>query len=175
MVVAAVWAASTRPWALGAQRLDAPWQAPEFTHTAAEAWINSPPVTLAALEGRVVVLDFWTWGCWNCRRSVPWLRELARRFPDELAIVGVHTPEFKHEMDPAGVRRQVAELGLDHPVMLDNDFSYWEAMGTRYWPTFYLIDKAGRVREKMVGEVLPNGNKAGVLEDRIRALMAETT
>lgn len=172
---AVIWAVSARPWALGADRRDAPWQAPEFTHSADSAWINSRPLKLADLEGRVVLIDFWTYGCWNCRRSFPWIKEMRARFSDEgLVVVGVHTPEFKYEMEQDGVRRHVEKLGLDHPVMMDNDFSYWEAMSNRYWPTFYLIDRSGRVRQRVIGEVLPNGEKARDIESRIRALLAET-
>lgn len=123
LVAAAVWTVSARPWALGAEPVDRPWPAPEFTHSGERDWINSRPLELAGLEGRVVLVDFWTHGGWNSRRSMPWLKELISRFSDDaLVVVGVHTPEFKHEMDPAGVRRQVQELGLRHPVMMDNDF-----------------------------------------------------
>lgn len=175
LVAGVVWTVSARPWAPGAEAAAPPWQAPEFTHTRDQDWINSRPLELAGLEGRVVLLDFWTYGCWNCRRSVPWLETLTARFPAEaLVVVGVHTPEFKHEADPAGVRRQVRALGLRHPVMLDNDFSYWEAMGSRHWPTFYLIDKSGRVRQRVIGEVRPDSGKAAALESRIRVLLAES-
>lgn len=172
---AVVWALTGRPWALGADPDGGLAPAPEFTHSADRDWINARPLKLAELRDRVVLIEFWTYGCWNCRRSFPWVRMLAKRYSDrELVVVGVHTPEFKYEMDPDGVRRHVAEFGLDHPVMLDNDFSYWEAMGNRYWPTFYLIDKSGRVRLRTVGEVLPEGRKAAELEDRIRLLLAES-
>jgi len=175
VMASVVWAASARPWAVGADSHQAPWPAPEFTHSADAAWINSRALRLSELEGRVVLVDFWTYGCWNCKRSFPWIREIATRFSaDGLVVVGVHTPEFKYEIDPDGVRRHVEKYRLDHPVMLDNDFSYWEAIGNRFWPTFYLVDKTGRVRERVVGEVLPDGEKARVIEARIRALLAET-
>jgi thiol-disulfide isomerase/thioredoxin len=175
VLAAAVWAVSARPWALSAQDLDPSRLAPEFTHTSAEAWINSVPMKLADLEGRVVLIDFWTYDCWNCRRSVPWIKALASRFGDDgLVVVGVHTPEFKYERDADAVRQHVEELGFDHPVMVDNDFSYWDAMGNRHWPTFYLIDKSGRVRQRTIGEVLPDGDKARELEARITALLGET-
>lgn len=174
LAAAAVWTVSTRPWALGAEPSEPPRQAPEFTHRGDSAWINSRPLMLADLEGRVVLIDFWTYGCWNCKRSLPWIKALASRYSnDGLVVVGVHTPEFKHEIEPAGVRQHVKEFGLDYPVMMDNDFSYWEAMNNRYWPTFYLIDKSGRVRQRVVGEVLPNSEKAAGIEARILALLAE--
>lgn len=175
LVAAAIWTVLARPWALGAEPADRARPAPEFTHSGERDWINSRPLDLAGLEGRVVLVDFWTYGCWNCRRSLPWLQALTSRFSDDaLVVVGVHTPEFKHEMDPASVRRQVRELGVRHPVMMDNDFSYWDAMGSRHWPTFYLIDKAGRVRQRVIGEVRPDSGKAAELESRIRALLAES-
>ena len=100
---------------------DAP-DAPEFTHSAAQDWINSPPLTLEALRGRVVLIDFWTFDCWNCYRSFPWLHSLEERFTEQgLSVVGVHSPEFKHERERANVVKKVAEFKLSHPVMLDND------------------------------------------------------
>lgn len=170
----ALWVATSRPWAVGAERTGAPQSAPEFTHAGEIDWINSRPLKLTELEGRVVLVDFWTYGCWNCRRSLPWIKTLRSRFENELVVVGVHTPEFKHEMDRDRVRTHVAELGIDHPVMVDNDFSYWNAMSNRYWPTFYVIDKSGRVRERVVGEVRPDGEKARKLEAQIQALLSET-
>lgn len=171
----ALWVATSRPWALGADRYDAPRGAPEFTHTAEIDWINSPPLKLTDLAGRVVLVDFWTYGCWNCRRSFPWIKALESRFDDdELVVIGVHTPEFKHEMDREQVAAHVEQFEIDHPVMVDNDFSYWEAMDNRYWPTFYLIDKSGRIRERVVGEVRAGGEKASRLESRIRDLLSET-
>lgn len=171
----ALWVATSRPWALGADRYDPPREAPEFTHTAEIDWINSPPLKLADLAGRVVLVDFWTYGCWNCRRSFPWIKEMKSRYDNgELVVIGVHTPEFKHEMDREQVAAHVQQFAIDHPVMVDNDFSYWEAMDNRYWPTFYLIDKSGRIRERVVGEVRAGGEKASRLESRIQALLSET-
>lgn len=176
VVVAASWAALTRPWAMGPGRMDQPWPAPEFTHEGESDWINSRPLRLANLEGRVVLVDFWTYGCWNCKRSFPFIREIQSEFGREgLVVVGVHTPEFKHEMSHVRVREHVRQFDLDHPVMVDNDFSYWNAMNNRYWPTFYLIDKSGRVRERVVGEIRPGDDRARDLELRIRTLLAETT
>jgi thiol-disulfide isomerase/thioredoxin len=175
VLAAALWVASARPWALGAESTDPPRTAPEFTHDGAIDWINSRPLKLSELQGRVVLVDFWTYGCWNCRRSFPWIKSMASRFSDDgLVVIGVHTPEFKHEMDRSRVREHVEEYQIDHPVMVDNDFSYWNAMDNRYWPTFYLIDKSGRIRDRVVGEVRLEGDKAKKLEDRIRSLLSET-
>lgn len=175
LAAAVVWAVSSRPWALGPVPYEPPWRAPELTHSAPRDWINSRPLKLTELEGRVVLVDFWAYGCWNCRRSLPWVKALAAQFSDDgLVVLGVHTPEFKYEMDRGGVRRHVEQLGLEHPVMLDNDFSYWNAMDNRYWPTFYLIDKSGRVRDRVIGEVLPGSDKARRIEALLRTLLAET-
>lgn len=174
-LVAAVWVVSARPWVLGAVPSTPPWQAPEFPHDAQRHWINSEPLELDDLKGRVVVLDFWSRGCWNCRRSLPWLKSLRARYGDDgLRLVGVHTPEFKHESGREGVEGHVAEHGVRRPVMLDNDFAYWDAMGNRYWPTFYLIDKSGRVRQRIIGEVRPGDDRAGRIEAQIERLLAET-
>jgi len=88
--------------------------------------------------------------------------------------VGVHTPEFEHEKSRAAVKRHVAEHDVRRPVMLDNDFSYWNAMGNRYWPTFYLVDKSGRVRQRIDGEVRPGDDRAAQIEAQIERLLAET-
>lgn len=148
--------------------------APEFTHTAPADWLNGPPQSLAQLRGRVVLVDFWTFDCWNCYRSIPWLKSLEARFADEpFSVVGVHTPEFEHERKPENVRAKIAEFGLTHPVMLDNDFSYWRAMGNRYWPAFYLIDKRGRVREAFIGETHEGDRQARRVHEAVSALLKE--
>ena len=149
--------------------------APEFTHTKPQEWINSPPLTLAGLRGEVVLLDFWSYGCWNCYRSFPWLKSVeARHHRDGLRVIGVHTPEFKHERARENVVQKVADFGLPHPVMMDNDYSYWKAMSNRYWPAFYLIDKQGRTRYRFVGETHAGDRRAEKVEAAIRQLLAET-
>lgn len=148
--------------------------APGFTHAEARDWINSPPLELARLRGRVVLVDFWTFECWNCYRSFPWLRGLERRFAGEpFTVVGVHSPEFSHERDRARVAEKVEEFGLEHPVMIDNDFSYWKAMRNRYWPTFYVIDKRGRLRGHFIGEIHAGDANARAIESLVERLLAE--
>jgi thiol-disulfide isomerase/thioredoxin len=148
--------------------------APEFTHTAPQDWLQSPPLRLADLRGHAVLLDVWTFDCWNCYRSFPWLNALeARLGPQGLRVIGIHSPEFERERDPAAVTRKMAEFGLKHPVMLDNDFSYWRALGNRYWPAWYLLDKQGRIRAHHVGETPAGDARAQRIEEELRALLAE--
>lgn len=148
--------------------------APEFTWTDPADWLNSPPLTLAGLKGRVVLLDVWTFGCWNCYRSFPWLNDLENRLRDRgLQVVGIHSPEFAHERDPAAVRAKVREFGLTHPVMLDSDFRYWQALNNRYWPAYFLIDKSGRLRAHFVGETHRGDARAREIEATLLNLLAE--
>ncbi len=151
-----------------------PRDAPEFTETAPAAWINSPPLHLAGLRGKVVLIDVWTFECWNCYRSFPWLKSVETRFgPEGLVVVGVHSPEFDRERDPASVAAKVREFGLDHPVMIDNDMRYWKALGNRFWPAFYLIDRQGRIRERFVGETHTGEPQAQRIETAIADLLTE--
>ena len=127
--------------------------APEFTQTDKKAWLGSEPLTIADLRGKVVLLDFWTFGCWNCYRSFPWLNALETKFEDaDFQVIGIHSPEFDHEKDRGAVVANIKKFNLKHPSMMDNDFAYWRAMGNRYWPTFYLIDKRGFLRHVFIGE-----------------------
>jgi thiol-disulfide isomerase/thioredoxin len=149
-------------------------EAPEFTHTQASDWINSQPLTLADFSGRVLLVDVWTFDCWNCYRSIPWLKDLeARLAPQGLALLGVHSPEFAHEKERDKVIAKVKEFGIRHPVMLDNDFSYWTALGNRYWPAFYVIDKRGMLRGTFIGETHTGDRRAREVEALIRGLLAE--
>lgn len=148
--------------------------APEFTHQNTGEWINSPPLSLKDLRGSVVLLDFWTFDCWNCYRSFPWLRNVEAKYTDQgLKVIGVHSPEFDHEKIPANVAKKVEEFMLHHPVMIDNDFSYWKAMRNRYWPAFFLIDRQGRVRAVHVGETHDGDGQAREIERDIETLLAE--
>lgn len=151
-----------------------PTQAPQFTHTQPTEWVNSKPLTLADFSGRVLLVDVWTFDCWNCYRSIPWLKDLeARLAPQGLALLGVHSPEFAHEKERDKVIAKVKEFGIRHPVMLDNDFSYWTALGNRYWPAFYVIDKRGMLRGTFIGETHTGDRRAREVEALIRGLLAE--
>lgn len=172
LIVATVTLVALRPAAGGVLGQAVP--AAEFTHTAESEWINSPPLTLAELRGSVVLLDFWTFDCWNCYRSIPWLKGVEARFAaDGLSVVGVHTPEFDHEKVRDTVVAKVREFGIAHPVMLDNDHSYWRAMGNRFWPAFYLLDRGGNIRAVYYGETHAGDRQADVIEAAIETLLAE--
>lgn len=153
----------------------APFAQPPFTQRSQDAWLNSRPLTLDDLEGRVVVLDFWTFDCWNCYRSFPWLKRLEASFADrDVRFLGVHSPEFAHEHDRQRVEAKVKAFGLEHPVMMDNDFAYWTAMGNRAWPAFYLVDRRGKVRYRFYGETHEGDRQARAIETAIERLLNET-
>ncbi|MDO9451317.1 MAG: redoxin domain-containing protein [Stagnimonas sp.] len=148
--------------------------APEFPIRSAQEWINSPPITLASLRGQVVLIDFWTFECWNCYRSFPWLNSVEAKFRDQgLKVVGVHTPEFAREKVIAAIREKVREFKITYPVMVDSDHAYWNALDNRYWPAFYLIDRKGQVRALFVGETHAGDPQAKDIEARIAALLTE--
>src|SRR5262244_1942127 len=115
--------------------------------------INSDPLTLKSLLGRVVVVDFWTFGCYNCRNTLPSVKSWDARYRDKgLTIIGVHTPELQREREIDNVRREVAALGIEYPVVTDNDNVIWNAYGVEAWPTWFVVDKQGHVRGMHVGE-----------------------
>ncbi|MFL5893979.1 MAG: cytochrome c biogenesis protein DipZ [Thermoleophilaceae bacterium] len=129
-------------------------RAPEFTGN--QQWFNTPgnrPITLRSLRGKVVLVDFWTYTCINCIRTLPYLKALDARYrTDGLVIVGVHTPEFPFERDAANVKRAIEQNGLRYPVVQDNKSATWDAYGNEYWPAEYFIDAHGRVRYTHFGE-----------------------
>jgi cytochrome c biogenesis protein CcdA/thiol-disulfide isomerase/thioredoxin len=119
----------------------------------ATAWINSPPLTAEALRGKVVLIDFWTYSCINCLRTLPAVKSWYAKYKDSgLVVIGVHAPEFPFEKDEANVRRAVRELEIEYPVAMDNDYRIWRAFNNEYWPAHYFIDAAGRVRYHHFGE-----------------------
>lgn len=116
-------------------------------------WINSDPLTLESLRGRVVLVDFWTFGCYNCRNTLPTLKRLDASYRERgLTIVGVQTPEFDSEKKVETVRQQVRTLGIKYPVVMDNEYVTWRAYGVEAWPTIVILDKQGRIRYTHVGE-----------------------
>lgn len=121
--------------------------------TGAVTWINSPPLTTEQLRGKVVVVDFWTYSCINCLRSIPYVRAWAEKYKDQgLVVIGVHTPEFAFEKSEANVRQAVERLSVTYPVAMDNDFAIWRAFRNNYWPAHYFIDAKGQIRHHHFGE-----------------------
>ena len=132
-------------------------------------WINSEPLTLKSLRGRVVLIDFWTFACYNCRNTLPSLKKWDAQYRDKgLTIIGVHTPELDFERDINQLRREIAALGIKYPVVTDQDYSTWKAYGVEAWPTVFVLDKEGRVRWTHVGEGYYDET-----EDVIKKLLAE--
>jgi thiol-disulfide isomerase/thioredoxin len=125
-------------------------QAPELSKG---AWINSEPLTLEGLRGKVVLLEFWTYGCSNCRNTLPFVKEWHKKYSgDGFRIIGVHTPEFEGEKRLQNVRRRTAELGIEYAVVTDNEYATWRSYHQRFWPVIYLIDKKGIIRYVHIGE-----------------------
>jgi thiol-disulfide isomerase/thioredoxin len=134
-----------------------------------DGWLNSPPVTIASLQGRVVLIDFWTYSCVNCVRTFPALRALYDRYHKAgFEIVGVHSPEFSFEKKPENVRVAIERNDLAWPVALDSEMETWRAYRNNYWPHVYLIDARGTIRFDHIGE---GGDD--LIQTRIRALLAE--
>jgi cytochrome c biogenesis protein CcdA/thiol-disulfide isomerase/thioredoxin len=126
---------------------------PTNAFAGATAWINSPPIDVASLRGKVVLVDFWTYSCINCLRTLPYLKAWNEKYKDSgLVIVGVHTPEFPFEKDEANVRKAVQDLGITYPVAMDNNYGIWRAFNNEYWPAHYLIDAKGNIRYTHFGE-----------------------
>jgi cytochrome c biogenesis protein CcdA/thiol-disulfide isomerase/thioredoxin len=135
----------------------------------AEAWLNSSPLTGDQLKGKVVLVDFWTYSCINCLRTLPYIRAWAQKYGDHgLVIIGVHTPEFAFEKDTSNVQNAVGKLDIKYPVALDNNDTIWNAFNNDGWPAHYLIDASGRIREHHFGE----GNYAET-EESIQELLKE--
>lgn len=124
--------------------------APEISgHT----WLNSKPLTLAELKGKVVLVEFWTFGCFNCRNVEPYVKTWHQKYADKgLVVIAIHAPEFSYERVLASVQRYIREHAISYPVAIDNDFVTWNRYKNHYWPAMYLIDKRGVIRYLRVGE-----------------------
>jgi len=117
------------------------------------AWLNSEPLTLAGLRGQVVLVNFWTFGCYNCRNTLPFVRQWWADYQAQgLVIVGVHTPEFRQEQELENVRAALEREQITWPVVQDNDYTIWRAYRNNWWPRFYLIDHTGRIIYDHIGE-----------------------
>jgi cytochrome c biogenesis protein CcdA/thiol-disulfide isomerase/thioredoxin len=119
----------------------------------ATQWLNSPPLTSEMLRGKVVLVDFWTYSCINCLRTLPYLKAWDEKYRDQgLVIIGVHAPEFAFEKDQRNVEQAIRDLGITYPVAMDNQFAIWNAYKNQYWPAHYLIDAQGQIRDQHFGE-----------------------
>jgi thiol-disulfide isomerase/thioredoxin len=124
---------------------------PEFVGI--EGWLNSPPLTKASLKGKVVLVDFWTYTCVNCLRTLPYLKNWYAKYKDKgLVIVGVHSPEFEFEKEPANVKKAVEKYQIPYPIALDGKMATWTAYRNEAWPAHYFIDGSGRIRHVHLGE-----------------------
>lgn len=133
----------------------------------ASGWLNSPPLTLDELAGKVVLYDFWTFGCINCRRTLPAVKAWHARYADDgLVVASIHTPEFGYEAEVANIEEFVADEGIEYPIALDPDKRIWRAFANHYWPAFYLYDRDGRWRYHHIGE-----GAYPTTEDAIRQLL----
>ena len=151
----------------GAAALPVEDQAPSLD--GAVQWLNSPPLRMEALRGKVVLIDFWTYSCINCLRALPYVRAWAEKYKDKgLVVIGVHAPEFAFEKKLDNVRKAVKDLQLDYPVAVDNDYAIWRAFKNEYWPAHYFIDARGRIRHHHFGEGAYDES-----EQVIRQLLAE--
>jgi methionine-S-sulfoxide reductase len=135
----------------------------------ATTWLNSKPLTKAALAGKVVVIDFWTYSCINCLRALPYINAWYERYKDSgLVVIGVHSPEFDFEKDSANVRMAIEKFGIEYPVAMDSDMALWNAFHNRFWPAHYFVDANGRIRGHHFGE-----GKYARSERIIRQLLTE--
>ncbi len=132
-------------------------------------WINSDALSIEKLRGRVILVDFWTFGCYNCRNTLPSLKRWDDAYRQQgLTVIGVHSPEFDREKVLANVQREVRSLGINYPVVTDNDYNSWRAFNVEAWPTVVLLDKQGRVRWTHIGEGMYDET-----ENAIKNLLAE--
>ncbi len=142
--------------------------APELV--AGGKWFNTTPLTMKELRGKVVLVDFWTYTCINCIRTLPYTTSWWKKYEDKgLVIIGVHTPEFEFEKNPDNVAKALKDFGIEYPVMQDNNYATWNAFANQYWPAEYFIDKNGNIRFTHFGE----GNY-DESEGHIQTLLAET-
>lgn len=125
-------------------------KAPDIT---TDTWLNSAPLHLQDLRGKVVMVEFWTFGCYNCRNVEPHVKSWYKTYADQgFLVIGVHSPEFSYEHDLTNVKKYIQEHDIRYPIPIDNDFSTWNRYGNRYWPAMYLIDKQGTIRFVRIGE-----------------------
>lgn len=164
LIVSSIVAAAT----LTAVRAGGAGSGPQAPEIKAATWINTPSVA-TTMKGHVTLVEFWTFGCFNCRNVEPHVREWHSKYSGRgLAVIGVHTPETAYERDVDNVKRYVREHHIEHPIAIDGDATIWQRYGNDAWPTWYLVDKHGIIRHKHVGEGAYTDT-----EREIEALLAE--
>jgi thiol-disulfide isomerase/thioredoxin len=142
--------------------------APEFAGIS--NWLNSPPLTMAGLKGKVVLVQFWTYSCINCLRTLPYVTKWYEQYKDKgLIVIGVHTPEFAFERETSNVETAIKRFGITYPVGLDNQYRTWKAFENQYWPAEYLIDKSGKIVASQFGE-----GGYGQIENAIARLVGDS-
>lgn len=162
-------------WALAVSLGAANRPAPAWKN---DSWLNtSIPITLESLKGRVTLLNFWVFTCYNCTNTVPSLVDFDHKYREKgLTLIGIHTPEFPPyggEHDKGNVQRALQKYHIEYPIAQDNDSRTWKLFGIQYWPSFVLIDKKGNIRYEGYGEFHLNDATYKVWEQRIRELLAE--
>lgn len=155
----------------GAGRATLPVEGRAAGFDGATTWLNSAPLDARQLRGKLVLVDFWTYSCINCIRTLPYVRAWAQKYRDQgLVVVGVHTPEFAFEQDLANVNAALGRFGIDFPVAVDSSQRIWRTWGNRFWPAYYLVDGDGRIRYHQFGE-----GEYDKMERAIQSLLAETS
>lgn len=143
-------------------------KAPDIT---SRQWLNSGPLDWTALKDKVVLVEFWTFECYNCKNVEPYVKKWYDKYKTKgLEIVAVHSPEFDRERNVENVREYVKDHGITYPVAIDNDFKIWKNFSNRYWPAMYIVDKKGTVRYRFIGE----GNYQQI-ENTLQKLLAESS
>ena len=169
IVLAAMALSTTAPVKAASPQLHDYGPAPEIAGI--ETWLNSTPLTIAALKGKVVLVDFWTYSCINCVHTLPHVTAWYEKYKDQgLVVIGVHAPEFPFERSTSNVKTALVRFGIKYPVAQDNNFATWKAYDNQYWPSIYLIDRTGKVVLKHAGE-----GRYEETEDAIRSLLSAPT
>jgi len=150
-------------------------KAPELEGSHPKDWINSVPISLESRSGQVTVIHFWTFGCINCKRNLPIYNRWHERFSkNNVAVIGIHSPEFEYEAVPASVAQKIRELGIRYPVLLDAGLRNWRRWNQQFWPAVYLIDHKGRIRYRWDGEMNYGGqNGERIMTEKIEQLLQE--
>ncbi|MBY5801283.1 cytochrome c biogenesis protein DipZ [Rhizobium leguminosarum] len=156
-------------------RSDLPVEGPAPSLDGAVEWLNSAPLTTEQLRGKVVLVDFWTYSCINCIRTIPYVRAWAEKYADQgLVVIGVHAPEFAFEKKIDNVKKAIGDFQIGYPVAIDNDYGIWRAFENSYWPAAYLIDAKGQIRYHHFGEGNYNRTEKAI-QDLLREAGSQTT